>query len=290
MKKKFGDRYDGRRIRHSDPTNIIEPFLMKTRNDAQVAFDAELDVSNVEDLIHKRRANGEQISFLDYFFAAFVRTISQYPRLNRFIAGRRLFARDDIEFSMVVKRELNINSDSSPIKLKFNPDDTVNDISKRLKEEIQANKGENAGNGDINKFMGVLNHLPRFLFSFVIGTIKFLDFYGIMPKFIHNLSPFHTSVFITNMGSIGSEPIYHHIYNFGTTSIFIAIGTKKAQRVINREGKIVQRKVMRLRFVADERIGDGYYLSSALKYFTGLFLHPEVLEQKPEQVFEDDQI
>ena len=105
MKKKFGDRYDGRRIRHSDPTNIIEPFLMKTRNDAQVAFDAELDVSNVEELIHKRRANGEQISFLDYFFAAFVRTISQYPRLNRFIAGRRLFARDDIEFSMVVKRE-----------------------------------------------------------------------------------------------------------------------------------------------------------------------------------------
>lgn len=68
------------------------------------------------------------------------------------------------------------------------------------------------------------------------------------------------------------------------------MGTKKAQRVINREGKIVQRKVMRLRFVADERIGDGYYLSSALKYFTGLFLHPEVLEQKPEQVFEDDQI
>ena len=117
-----------------------------------------------------------------------------------------------------------------------------------------------------------------------------MDFYGIMPKFIHKLSPFHTSVFITNMGSIGSEPIYHHIYNFGTTSIFIAMGTKKTQRVINREGKIVQRKVMRLRFVADERIGDGYYLSSALKYFNGIFLHPEVLHEKPEKVLIDDQI
>lgn len=290
MKKKFGDRYDGRRIRHSDPTNIIEPFIMKTRNDAQVAFDTEIDVSNVEELIHKRRANGEQISFLDYFYTAFIRTISQYPRLNRFIAGRRLYARDDIEFSMVVKKELNITADSTPIKLKFDADSTVDDVVKKLRGEIIANKGENAGNGDVNKFMGIINHLPRFLFSFVIGLIRLLDFYGIMPKFLHEISPFHTSVFITNMGSIGSEPIYHHIYNFGTTSIFIAMGTKKTQRVINRDGKIVQRKIMRLRFVADERIGDGYYLSSALKYFTGLFLHPEVLEQKPEKVFVDDQI
>ena len=290
MKKRFGDRYDGRRIRHSDPTNIVEPFLMKTRNDAQVAFDTELDVSNVEEIIHKRRANGEQISFLDYFFTAFIRTISQYPRLNRFIAGRRLYARDDIEFSMVVKRELNITSDSTPIKLKFEPDSTVDDVSAKLKEAILANKGDNASSGDVNKFMGVLNHLPRFLFSFVINGIRIMDFYGIMPKFIHKLSPFHTSVFITNMGSIGSEPIYHHIYNFGTTSIFIAMVTKKTQRVINREGKIVQRKVMRLRFVADERIGDGYYLSSALKYFNGIFLHPEVLHEKPEKVLIDDQI
>ena len=138
--------------------------------------------------------------------------------------------------------------------------------------------------------MKFLNVLPRFMYMFVIWLLRVLDFYGIMPRFIYRASPFHTGVFITNMGSIGSEPIYHHIYNFGNTSVFIAMGNKRKQRVIGKDGKILERKIMKLRFVADERIADGYYLSIALKYFTNLFAHPELLEVPPEEVVENDQI
>ena len=290
IKKRWGDRYDGRRIRHCDSENVIIPFLMKERDDAQVFFDTEINVSKVEAIIRERRANGETISFLDYFFTALVRTISQYPRLNRFIAGRRLYARDEIQLSIVVKREMNIDNEGTPIKLTFQPDATVDEVAAQLREAITANKGADAESNDVDKFMGVVNKLPRFLFTFVIELIKALDFDGLMPKFIHRLSPFHTSIFVTNMGSVGSGPIYHHIYNFGTTSIFVAMGTKNIMRVINTDGKIVQRKVMKLRFVADERIGDGFYLSKALKYFCGLFLKPEQLSERPEQVLEDDQI
>ena len=94
MKKRWGDRYDGRRVRHGDPTNIIIPFLMKERSDSQVFFDAEIDVSKVDALILEKRKEGQDIGFLDYLLAVLVRTISQYPRMNRFIAGRRIFARD----------------------------------------------------------------------------------------------------------------------------------------------------------------------------------------------------
>ena len=111
-----------------------------------------------------------------------------------------------------------------------------------------------------------------------------------MPKFIHELSPFHTSVFVTNMGSIGADPIYHHVYNFGTTSLFIALGIRRRQRVIDSDGKVKERKIIKLRFVADERIADGYYLSVALKYFTRLFNKPEELEVAPEEIRYDDQI
>ena len=111
-----------------------------------------------------------------------------------------------------------------------------------------------------------------------------------LPNFVLEASPFHTSIFLTNLGSIGIDSIYHHIYNFGTTSIFIAMGKKRKQRVINKDGKIVERKFMKLRFVADERIADGYYLSVALKYIVSLFEHPEVLENPPEKVEVDDQI
>ncbi len=290
IKKRLGDRYDGRRVRHSDPTNVIIPFIMKTRNDAQVEFDAEIDISNVENRIRERRKNGESISFLDYFFTALIRTVAEYPRLNRFIAGRRLYSRDDLALSIVVKKEMNIETEATPVKMIFEKDSSVDDVAELLQKTIIANKGGTGIKNDTDKFMNIINRLPRFLFSFVIDFLTFLDFYGHMPKFIHRLSPFHTSMFVTNMGSIGSGPIYHHVYNWGTTSIFIAMGTKKKLRVIDSDGKIVEKKVMKLRFVADERIGDGFYLSKALKYFTGLFLHPEILEQKAERVLEDDQI
>lgn len=290
IKKKFGDRYDGRRIRHCDPTNIIIPFIMKTRNDAQVEFDAEIDLSKIENRIRERRKNGETISLLDYFFTALIRTVAEYPRLNRFVAGRRLYSRDNLTLSIVVKKEMNIETEATPIKMDFEKDSSVDDVAAILQKKISENKGGSGIKNETDKLMNVLNKLPRFLFSFVINTLTLMDFYGCLPKAIHRASPFHTSVFITNMGSVGSGPIYHHIYNWGTTSIFIAMGTKKTLRVIDKDGKIAERKVMKLRFVADERIGDGFYLSKALKYFTGLFQHPELLEQKAERVLEDDQI
>ena len=288
-KRKFGDRYDGLRITKGDALNVIIPYLMKERNDAQVFFDAEIDLTNVDLLIKKKREEGMDIGVLDYMLAALVRTISQYPRINRFVAGRKIFHRNELRVSMAVKKELNINTEETIVKFKFEPDMTINDINRVLREEIQENKGKQSSN-EMDGVVKVLNHLPRPFFSLTIGFLTWLDFHGKLPKLIHRVSPFHTSVFLTNMGSIGAEPIYHHLYNWGTTSLFIAMGNKKKLRVIDRDGKIKEKKVMKLRFVADERIADGFYLSKSLKYFTGLFLKPEELDNPPEQIVEDDQV
>lgn len=288
-KKKWGDRYDGRRVKHGDPTNIIIPFLMKERDDSQVFFDAEIDVSKVDAIIQAKRKEGADIGFLDYLLAALVRTISQYPRMNRFIAGRRIYARDELRVSMAVKKELSIHTEETNVKFNFPREATVDEINKIVRSTIAANKGEDASN-NMDKLINVLNKFPRWFYTLFINLIIWLDYHGRMPKFIHEVSPFHTSVFVTNMGSIGADPIYHHLYNFGTTSVFIALGNRRKQRVIDRDGKIKERKVMKLRFTADERIADGYYLSVALKYFTGLFNRPEELENPPEQVNYDDQI
>ena len=102
IKKKWGDRYDGRRVKSSDPLNVITPFLMKTRNDSEVFFDAEVDVTKVDEMIREKRKQGENIGLLDYIVANLVRTFSQYPRLNRFVAGKRLYARDELRVSLVV--------------------------------------------------------------------------------------------------------------------------------------------------------------------------------------------
>jgi pyruvate/2-oxoglutarate dehydrogenase complex dihydrolipoamide acyltransferase (E2) component len=289
VKKRWGDRYDGRRIRKGDPFNVIIPFIMEERDDSQVFFDADVNVDEIDKCIKEKRKNGENISFLDYFIAIVIRTISQYPRMNRFIAGKRLFARDDITISMAVKKELSIETEETAVKFKFKPESTVTDVANTIKSKIEENKGKAATN-DADKLVNILNRLPRGLFTIVVGLLKAMDFDGMLPKTIHRISPFHTSVFVTNMGSIGAEPIYHHIYNFGTTSVFIALGNRHKQKLIDKDGNIIERKVMKLRFVADERIADGYYLSVALKYFCNLFSKPELLESPPEYVVEDDQI
>ena len=288
-KKKLGDRYDGRRVLKGDPTNIIMPYLLKERADSQVFFDTEINIEKIDEAIKEKRKNGIEIGVLDYIICALVRTISQYPRINRFVAGRRLYARDEIRISMVVKKDLNVNTPETTVKFKFEPEATIDDVNKQIRSIISDNKGEETSNG-VDKIMGVLNKLPRFLFSLVINFLTWLDFHGRLPKFIHELSPFHTSIFITNMGSIGADPIYHHIYNWGTTSIFVAMGNRKRVRYIDSNGELKEKKILKLRFVADERIADGFYLSKTLKYLNNVFSHPEILDEPPQVVIEDDQV
>ncbi len=288
-KRRFGDRYDGYRIRNSDPTNVIIPYLMKERNDAQVFFDVELDLTKVEEILREKRKNGEDIGLLDYIMTALVRNLSQLPRANRFVAGRRLYARNEILISMAVKKKLDINTPETIVKFKFNPEDSVNEVKENLHKNIAENKGVETSNS-MDGFLKVVNHFPRFIYSAAANFVTWLDFHGIMPKYINKISPFHTSIFLTNMGSIGAGPIYHHIYNWGTTSIFIAMGRKRKKYEFNSDGTFTEKKVIDLRFTADERIADGMYLSSFVKDLTYLFLNPELLETAPEQVFEDDQI
>ena len=288
-KRRFGDRYDGYRIRHCDPTNVIIPYLMKERNDSLVYFDMEVDLTKVEELIRKKRKEGMDIGVLDYMMSALVRAMSQYPRSNRFVAGRRIYARNEYLISMVVKKKMDIDTPETILKFKFNPEDTVDDVWKNIRTSIAENKGVETSNG-LDGLLKVVNHLPRFVYSAAVNFVTWLDFHGKMPKAINRVSPFHTSIFLTNMGSIGEEAIYHHIYNWGTTSIFFAMGRKKKVNVLNKDGSVTEKKIMKIRFTGDERIVDGLYLAEFLKYMRYLFVNPELLENPPEKVIEDDQI
>ncbi|MCL2383865.1 MAG: 2-oxo acid dehydrogenase subunit E2 [Oscillospiraceae bacterium] len=120
--------------------------------------------------------------------------------------------------------------------------------------------------------------MPNFMIKFLIGLIRFLDRYGILPKFVIDASPFHTSVFLTNVGSLGIDSIYHHVYDFGTTSIFIAMGKKK-KTYIYEEDTIKEAKAISFSFVCDERVCDGQYFASSIKLFRRYLKRPELLEK-----------
>jgi len=286
-KKGFLGRYDGRRLKSLDPFYKIIPYIMRTRTDAQNFFEEKIEISNTEEYIRRKRKEvDEPITFLHIIIAAIVRTISQKPGLNRFIAGQKIYARNEILISLALKKELNTESPETTIKMKFEPTDTLMDVARKVNAAISENKDMDNKN-DAEKLSKLIMSVPGFMVKFLVWLLKSLDYIGLMPKIINEISPFHTSVFVSNLGSVGIQPVYHHLYEFGTTSIFIVFGMKSKEKVLNSDNEVVEKKYVRLCVTTDERIADGLYFASAFKMYRNLIKNPEQLELPPEKVYED---
>lgn len=288
-KRKFGDRYDGFRVRGMDPTFEVIPHIMRTRLDSQVFFDEQIDISGLRKFIVDNRENIPGLSMYHFFVAAIIRTIAERPRINRFVSGRKIFARSYIRVSLTIKKNMSDEGEEGQLTPEFLPTDTLADVVRKFNaalEEAKAEDEKNKGN-DTDLTIRIISALPGFVKKFIVWLLRNLDAIGLMPKIINRVSPFHSSVFVTNVGSIGLSPIYHHLYEFGTTSVFMAIGKKEVVNELSRDGSVKSRHVINMRFVLDERICDGYYFASAIKHFKYYVKNPELLLAPPEYISED---
>ena len=236
--------------------------------------------------IEKIKEGKVNFSFLHIMIASYIRAISQRPALNRFVSGQKIYARNTIEVNMVVKRKMSLDTPDACIKVRFEPTDTLDDVYEKFNKAVM----ENTGEGDLNstdKLNRFLLHIPGLLLRWTIGFLKFLDYFGWLPKAVTDLSPFHGSMIITSMGSLGIKPIYHHLYEFGNLPVFIAYGAKRTEYEPDAEGKIHKRRYVDIKVVTDERICDGFYYASGFKLFRRILEHPEQLELPPETVVED---
>ena len=218
--------------------------------------------------------------------AAYIRCISQRPAVNRFVSGQRVYSRNRIEININVKKEMTLESPDTVVKIVFEPTDTADDVYYKMKTVIDESKGGEL-DSDFDNTARIINYIPRLIKKFAIWFLKTIDYFGLLPKFLLNVSPFHGSMFITSMGSLGIPPIYHHLYNFGNVPVFISFGAKKSVNEIDDNGQVVKRKYVDYTVVTDERICDGYYFASTLKILRGCLRHPERLDTPPEDVIED---
>lgn len=260
---------------------------MKHRNDAQNLFRGTIDIEKAENYIRRKRMEGMRgFGILCIFIAAYVRLVSQMPGVNRFISGQRIYARNSIDVVMMVKKELNEKGAETSIKIRLEPTDTAGQVYHKLMEEILKNKKESEDNG-MDKTADILNKIPRLLLKFSIFALGLMDYFGIMPKSLIEVSPFHGSIFITDLGSLGIPPVYHHLYNFGNVPVFLAFGAKRKQNVLNRNGTVTEKKYVDFTFVSDERTCDGYYFAKALKMLMEILKNPEQLDTPPDHVVQD---
>lgn len=288
-KRRIGDRYDGYRVRTKDPMFDVIPHIMRSRLDSQVFFEEQIDITGLREFIVENRKTIPNLSMYHLIVAALVRTLVQRPRLNRFVSGRKIYARSYLRASLTVKKSKDINADEAMVMPEFSPYDTLSDIALKFNEEVKEAKkqDENAKGNETDMAIFLLNLLPGFVKSFFVWLMRTLDAHGMMPKVINRVSPFHSSVFVTNVGSIGLKSVYHHLYEFGTTSIFLSIGKKETVQEIKSDGTVTNKNVINTRFVIDERICDGYYCASAIKLFKQYMKKPELLLEPPEFISED---
>ncbi len=286
-KRRWGDRKEGRKLRTIDPMFKIMPYIMTRRSDSQNFFTEKLDITEAEKFCREQIREGRKnFSILHVIIAAYIRVVSQRPAINRFVSGQKIYARNDIEVLMTIKKKMALDGEETCIKVKFEPTDTVYDVYDKFNKVVEENKGEAEAN-NTEKMAKFLRHIPGWLVRFFVKLLNWLDYHGWLPKFILDLSPFHGSLIITSMGSLGIRPIYHHIYDFGNLPVFVAYGAKQHGVKMDDEGNVKKYRYIEMKVTTDERICDGYYFASAFKMVKKLFENPSVLENPPEKIIED---
>lgn len=284
-----GDRIDGRLIRSGDPINRISPYIMVHRNGASNCIKDRVEVGNTERYIREKRRQGlKNFGIMHVFVAAYVRCCSEMPGINRFLSGQKVFHRFGITVNMVVKKEMNKEASETVIKVNFEPGDNAETVYQKFNAAVQEAKANTDLNSEFDKLAKLLNYIPGLFLKFTVWMLKLADYFGKLPCVLLSLSPFHGSMFVTSMGSLGIPPVYHHLYDFGNISQFCALGHKYTETRYDKDGRVIKKKYIEFTSVSDERIVDGFYYAAALRRIKYLLSHPDKLDETIEPVCDID--
>ena len=274
-------RPDGKKLKNLGVEYLVGAHVMKERTDAMNMITIDLPEAPMKEYLNRKRKEGKRYSHLTLILAAMVRAFAEYPQLNRFVVNKRIYARNEISVGMVVLKGGKIDGASTISKMKFPPTGTIDEINDIINAYIATNREE----GDINstdKLANFLCSVPGLL-RVAVNFVKWLDKHNWCPKAIIEASPFHCSIILTDLASIKTNSIHHHIYNFGTTSISLAMGNLR-EVPVRKKGEVVFVRCLPLGIVTDDRIVSGNILGLAFRKFEKYLEHPDTLELPPEKV------
>ncbi len=274
-------RADGTRLKNIDPMYNVAAHIMNKRTDAMNMITIDIPFEPMQEYLNKKRKEGITLSHMSLLISAYLRTAAEFPELNRFIVNSKAYARNEYAIAMVV---LSAGNHGTMSKMYFDIKDTVFDVHKKITDFVEENR-ESPENNGTEKMIKALLAVPGVL-RVGVGLFKLLDKFGLLPKKIIDVSPFHNSLVISNLISIRTNHIYHHCYEFGTTSVFITMGNLR--EVPKRKGgEVVFERSLPLGVVMDERICSGVYFATAFRKLKKYLKNPELLEQPPEIIIED---
>lgn len=275
-------RTDGKRVRNADPMHKIAAYIMDKRVDSMNMTTIDIPIEPIKEYLGKKRQQGINISHMSVILAAYIRTMKKFPELNRFVVNKKIYQRNEIAVGMVVLKPGELDNGTMS-KMYFNEDNTIFEVNDIINKYVAENRETPEKNGT-EKIMKFLLSIPGLL-PVGVKLFKWMDKHGWLPKSVIDMSPFHMSLGLTNLASIRTNHIYHHCYEFGTTSVFFAMGNTR--EVAKRKGgEIVFEKCMPIGVTMDERIASGGYFAMAFRTMRKYLSNPELLETPPEDTKE----
>ncbi|MEG1710435.1 MAG: 2-oxoglutarate dehydrogenase [Clostridia bacterium] len=271
----FAKRSDGYAIK-VDPYAKSAAHIMSKRSDALNYAKVKIRCEAIDAFIKEMKETANvYFTYLDIMIAVIVRLMSMRKGLNRFVNVGRVFQREYVDISFVIKKALKDDAVATAVKVQFNGSESIYEIKEAVEKLIEANSGTPLGN-TVDKTAAIISAAPNIIVRMIWWTLKKLDRWNMLPKSIIKTSPFHTSCFITNMKSIKADYIYHHCYDFGTTGIFIGMGKEQMEPVVENDS-VVAAKVLTLGVVTDERFCDGLYFANSTRVMQKLFTDLKLL-------------
>ena len=282
----FKKRYDGRLVRTTEPMQRLMPIVMRTRTDSMNMYEDTVDCAGLDAYIKAKAAEGIKLTYMHILIASMVRLLAIRPQLNRFVMGGKIYTRHKIWVSFVVHPTMKDDSAGTTIKLCFEGTESILDIAEKINEAVEKETVIRTEKNATDKLLDTLTKLPSPILYTAVGLLMWMDRHNMLPTSVLKACPFHTSIFLTNLKSLGINHIYHHVYEFGTTGLFLAMG--KERKVAAVEGNnIVPQKHMGFGLVMDERFCDGLYFARSFRIMKKYFQNPALLEERLEAKIED---
>jgi len=268
-------RPDGTLVERVPGYRRMMPYLIKTKNTAHVYIKYTIDMENALAFLENPPAGLKgKLTLTMVVLRALTKVLHEYPRMNRYVSGRRLFQREGIYLSFSAKKAFDEAAPLVVIKMKFDPEESLEQMVNRIAEQLA--KGRSDEKSYTDKETNLVLKLPRFAIRFVVWLLSVLDYYNLMPRSFIEKDLFYASLFVANLGSVGLEAGYHHLYEYGNVPIFMCIGKVKPMPVV-RDGQVVARRVAEVKITYDERIEDGFNGALGLDRFQQYLENPEQL-------------
>ena len=277
-KRRFGDRKDVVLLRDLDSMHFIVPLLYPNRCDNEAFISERIDLTNLNAYLAKKNGDGPKYPLKMFYVivAAAVKACRLRPKMNRFIANKNVYQRNELTAAFVVKKEFSDSGAEALAKLRFEAQDTMDSIWGKVVDQITAGRSEQVDSS--TESMDMFNRMPRFLSKFIVWVITRLDIHGWVPASLIETDPYYCTIVLTNLGSIKLHAGYHHLTNWGTNSVFVVVGEKKKRPFFDEEGHCEMRDSIDLGLTVDERIADGYYFSKTIRLMKTLLENPELLD------------